>query len=693
MTAGLLVADGLIADGVLIDAAPPLGVLWVPLHEGLTVFYGRNGAGKSRLLRAITAALRGEAIDDGVASLHLSLADYGGTWNPHLLYQLARRVESNTRFARGRAASGGALTGDEIFQASRVFVPPDEEDDDWVARTAHRLAELVPLAVRDDVRLAEGHCHTPRLVLTAVGTPDEPAWEVHVSVVPSDRSEFFHEQVARWRPEALDRPFRRGNPPWAVRRNWPESLTLLTPGLAEPSAPVPVVVGQLSDPDGDLGSDDHLDARDVLNCRDASDDSDLERQTLEAIVAAATAFGVVDLIEFASNDDFEPSPAVAEQLAFLGQRATWFLQFLSGDDLGRLEPRLLHPIRWLVGRTVQWIGVDPYGNELPVSSLGAGSQRWANLAISMTLRSSRSANPAIFVIDEPERALHSAAQLQVAKAMTSVMLADDGIDHVVVAGIVASHSPAFLANPDARLVHVSRGTNGNVRLDEIDVTIGVEALVGQLGISHTDALLTVRTFVYVEGEHDHSILMALFGDVFRNRHAIVRTMRGAANVGAHLTADHILAYSDAKIRVVLDRIGGLAAQEWGQAVAAFRDGNLTTARRILDALPKPGRGGEAKWLSAAGVAALSRGQLDRIELVGLDKPDILQYLPVETIVPEPTSWGQLAAEWRADPQRGDFKDWLRSRKGAKFDSAKLAEIAERLDPTDLADICKVVEGL
>ena len=45
---GILVSEGLQADGILVHAPPPLGTLWIPLSTGLTVLYGRNGAGKTR---------------------------------------------------------------------------------------------------------------------------------------------------------------------------------------------------------------------------------------------------------------------------------------------------------------------------------------------------------------------------------------------------------------------------------------------------------------------------------------------------------------------------------------------------------------------------------------------------------------------------------------------------------------------
>src|SRR3954454_7891491 len=111
---------------------------------------------------------------------------------------------------------------------------------------------------------------------------------------------------------------------------------------------------------------------------------------------------------------------------------------------------------------------------------------------------------------EHERALHHAFQLQVARGFSQALENGEvGMIHVA-AAIVATHSPAFLSLPNANLVHVSRGSDLNIALDPIDTTIGVEGLAAQLGISRPDALLTVRCFLYVEGEHDAAIFSALF---------------------------------------------------------------------------------------------------------------------------------------------------------------------------------------
>ena len=48
-----------IVTGVTVSAPPPVGHLSIPLGNGLNVFYGKNGVGKTRLLKAISETFSG----------------------------------------------------------------------------------------------------------------------------------------------------------------------------------------------------------------------------------------------------------------------------------------------------------------------------------------------------------------------------------------------------------------------------------------------------------------------------------------------------------------------------------------------------------------------------------------------------------------------------------------------------------
>src|SRR4051812_50017023 len=61
--------------GVTVCGPAPIGRVHVPLYEPLLALYGRNGAGKTRVLSAMIAALRGEQQPDSWGLVHVRVDD------------------------------------------------------------------------------------------------------------------------------------------------------------------------------------------------------------------------------------------------------------------------------------------------------------------------------------------------------------------------------------------------------------------------------------------------------------------------------------------------------------------------------------------------------------------------------------------------------------------------------------------
>lgn len=438
-------------------------------------------------------------------------------------------------------------------------------------------------------------------------------WKPCVSVVPTDVAEF----APRHSPDAM--PWDSLRPSMFLGSAWlPFSMIHLRTTSGWSEVPLPVLV---ADARSRRHNSSAIDAMMASRPRESSPacspalKSMSRRGHWTPLRRAAHDAGEESLFEWADSETVEANHAVGVLLDTLSKNATLALRALTGGQTA-VRAALQHPNQWLSGRVVSWRGTDAYGTELSISDLGAGSARWARLAISLALVNADMSHASIVMVDEPERALHSTGQQQAADA--ALKLIDNGeLGAIpVVAGIVATHSVAFLSLPGTNLVHVSRGTDNGISLDGIDPTIGVEGLTTTLGISRTDALLTTRWFVFVEGEHDAAIVRTLFSEEPSKHHAQLRTMDGASNVAAHINADFLIAYSDARIRVVLDRVGAAAADLWNEAVEAAKNNDPTKARLELEKLSRrPGK--ESKWLFEAGLAALRRGHLDRIELVGL----------------------------------------------------------------------------
>jgi hypothetical protein len=97
------------------------------------------------------------------------------------------------------------------------------------------------------------------------------------------------------------------------------------------------------------------------------------------------------------------------------------------------------------------------------------------------------------------------------------------------------------------------------------------------------------------------------------------------------------------------------------------------------------------------IAAIKSGTVHQLRVVGLSKPDVIEYLPAEDFVPGST-WSTLVTEWKAwlqgrpDKSRLDFKSWLRRHKHAKVHTDAIRSSAERQDSIPL-DVSKLLHEL
>src|SRR5205823_4521930 len=108
---------------------------------------------------------------------------------------------------------------------------------------------------------------------------------------------------------------------------------------------------------------------------------------------------------------------------------------------------------------------------------------------------------------------------------------------------------------------------------------------------------------------------------------------------------------------------------------------------------------ESQYLTSWLTRALDRGLTSRLRPVGLDAPDIIEYLPVERVAPGANSWVELHAEHdeelsnrQGTPKR--FKDWLTARRGSQFTGDALRAYAQDLPvPKDFERLMKSIEAI
>jgi hypothetical protein len=681
----MLIANGIEAADVTLVGGSPIGLVTFPVEGGFTALYGENGAGKTRVLNGIVAALTGVRLPGTEAHLRVLLAKYDTSYNSTLLVRIADLARSVV--VAGDAANEPDNPEWTDHRDALLSVADHEVDElgfaDPVDVSLNGATRALANQARTDMlslvqsQLPTATADQLSVTLTAIGDAESPAWDAYVSYVDDDLSRFvelsqtdttaFADYLPVFVSDALRAVRHHGSSASVddVPRGVMRQLLL---GRIDAGATLSVIRG------GDVLDVDLLTSRML---REACSDSD----------------GWADLIEFADFDSWTASDRLSVRASALSESASEFASMFTKSRC-ELVFTMTHPNTWTDGRLGRWEWLDSANRFVAADQLGSAHRRWASLAIQLA-NSDLHSDLSVLVIDEPENALHPEAQTRLAEGLSFPRLEGaprdlTGTGHADICSIIAAtHSPAILAVRDAHLIHVSRDRSGHVQLDRIDTSDDVDRLVDELGVRRADVLTMTRTWVLVEGEHDLAVFETVFRDEFAAQRARPIMMGGAKQTETFVNSQLLARFTDGTLLIVVDGAGSVASELWEQAVASVRSGDIDAAHRALnkiDRLP----GGETSWVASAGLAALRAGQLERVNLVGLERLDIIDYLPVESFVPG-ASWARLRTEHAAAGKRPEFKEWLRKQYGAKVTTDTIRRAAEGMD--DLGDLSRVLDAI
>jgi AAA domain, putative AbiEii toxin, Type IV TA system len=330
-------------------------------------------------------------------------------------------------------------------------------------------------------------------------------------------------------------------------------------------------------------------------------------------------------------------------------------------DAPRLRCLFQSVDQWLGNaRPLQWQLLDaPSGSWVNVEDGSRAQRRWANFAISAALveRVGQHGH-AILLMDEPELALHPAAQEHMARGLS--LLAD----RITASVIVATHSPTLLAQPQIRLVHVHRKLGVSVVSELPGIT---RDNLDELGLRPNDHLLMQRTVLLVEGVHDQWVLDHFLGDELLRQRVWTIPLHGGRHAASAVDATVLLDFTDARMVVALDKLrNDEISPAWDAVRMGFGADGVEAALVLLDSLfPKrKKKEAEDKYLYDLFRRAIEEGVAERIEVFGFSKPDILDYLPIEDLVPSAhrhgKSWDDLHDEHERDQSaagKANFKTW------------------------------------
>jgi len=119
----------------------------------------------------------------------------------------------------------------------------------------------------------------------------------------------------------------------------------------------------------------------------------------------------------------------------------------------------------------------------------------------------------------------------------------------------------------------------------------------------------------------------------------------------------------------------------GRSVRIRSQGILNS--RAREALEELNREGEQGFLRNFGIRAVELGQIGRIDLFGLSRPDILDYLPASSVVPNAAGrgWAELRADSGSKTGTA-FKRWLSANLDFSGDDSVLKDAVSQLDALD-----------
>ena len=315
------------------------------------------------------------------------------------------------------------------------------------------------------------------------------------------------------------------------------------------------------------------------------------------------------------------------------------------------------------------------GGAVLVSSGSNAERRWIRLAHLASQRDAR-----WLLMDEPEAGLHRQAEAALAKALGD----PPWVENKVL--VVATHSPELLNQRGAHLLHVEEGRVfplGRVDRDRF----------AELGLRPGDLLSRVRTILLVEGEHEKIVFEELFGEELTSLGVEVLAARGGKNMKDVFDSQFIFRLTGAKVVCLLDNLSAeIVTGVWSQAKAMSQRGETEEAGVFIrEALPAR-TSAENKFLSEFLTQALVHGQHERVIPWGLSGSDVLTYLPAE-------SFG-LKKDWQSVLERNresgeSLKPWAVKTYGADFSDERVRSAAQSLDslPQEFTELLFLLTSL
>lgn len=735
------------------------------LVPGLNVVYGLNGAGKSRLLRGVTNALRGIQSDVNVAII----VRVPTSEPPQSSGQRTEDVELVDAFGRGPAqaiAAARASAYDFDWELPEYAAPVDQRT--IHPSTAYRLLdELKWERLGTATPLAQEIAADSLFLFSATGTSSAPSWDVWpvadtrlpLASAVSAELDRLAEIVLTWEGDTVEPMVALEgatvesplfavlfNGVWshgAARRSFdPTPFVAYSIDQHQADEVEPVRVSGRVDfgvdlIDADLNPNsvtrEHLavlheflrvalwersgsPVRATLRARGLMLLSPAFRAKAQSPTERWADWGDVVFglgLDDDDMDDTDRERFVQAKRSEVESILAEFVAELEASVNSELASVLLDAPKATLrlSRSVQPFATEPafwtFGRNLPLEALSTAEARWATRIICEAItRQARELalgsdhdRSLLYVIDEPEAALHRAAEAHMAAAIRR--RASSGA-----AMLVATHSPELLDAPEGHLTEVKKNAAGHGRSLVQSLDLSDRGALDDLGLVPSDLLRWPRVILLVEGEHDAALLDAFLGHRLRTARVKVVPLHGGAKLPQTVDSQVLFDHTDAHVVAMLDNLRAERLTDvWRRATELAIRGDVGGAKTaVLEGLPDDQRkkGDEANYMRTWLIRALDAGLASRATPFALSEVDVIRYLPVSCFVPKATSWAALDAqhqEERADTSRktpvpADFKRWLEQRFKVSITPKVLRDAAAAADPPrDFELLMKTLEAL
>jgi hypothetical protein len=349
-------------------------------------------------------------------------------------------------------------------------------------------------------------------------------------------------------------------------------------------------------------------------------------------------------------------------------------------DAPTIRLRVGVALDWIHGRPLRWVTPQSrYPQDIELSALSTAERKWAAFAILHTQLAQ--SNKLVWIMDEPEAALHRSAEEHMARGLTKC---SEKLGYWV----VATHSPALLDDPHT---HVSRVHKQDFISRVAPLSSADMLSLEHLGLEPSDLLRRWQVVLLVEGHQEELIFDAAVGARLRAARIHVLPFGGVRQLHSVIDSRLLWDFTDAALFPVVDNEKAARLdQVWEQAIwLDAAEGTEAAIDHIDDNLRKK-HGFETQAMQEFLKLAIAKGRptYSRIRPFAFSKPDITDYLPLEVLLPEypKKTWAKLRKEHasQSGQQPLSFKDWMEKAYGKQlgrtiFTDQAIREAARAMD--------------